>query len=618
MRRPAHPVTQHSSRRTLRNVGVLLTLALLLCAVLAWAAMQGRPVALPDVAGARLPCVSYAPFRRPGHTPFDPALRIGPADIEADLRQLKTVTSCVRTYGLDHGLDAVPQVARALGMQVVLGAWIGRDMVVNAQQLERALALSRDYADVVKLLVVGNEVLLRRELTPEALATLLAHAKRHAVVPVAYADVWEFWQRHAAVLRPHVHVIAAHVLPYWEDQPVAAHHAVAHVQAIAAQLKTMFAPQPVFIAETGWPAAGRQRGPAVPGAVQQAQFARELLAHQTATNPLDFNWIEGFDQPWKRALEGAMGGYWGIFAADGTQRLRLHASTVADPEWWRVPIGAAAGAIAALLWAAGSWQQRRIRAAGATALVLTCSLLGAVLMQQVQLFMQWNRGPSAWWWGGGLAAAATVCTLAAVARLAQRLDWLDADPDGAALQPGAAQALVALARQRTATASDGAIAAPAIVHRAEPLLAISRLVVLFGAACIMLGLIVDARYRALTWPVLLAPAVVLMLLAMLGDRTQGVASMRADKPALAITQPREEHLLAWVLLGTSLALVGLEGVMNAQAWGLALMAAALATVVLWPTHRSPPSTRLGASRLDAGLASTNAASNTAGAPRSTV
>jgi exo-beta-1,3-glucanase (GH17 family) len=54
-------------------------------------------------------------------------LHLEPLQIEADLRQLRAITSCVRTYGVDHGLAAVPAIARALGMRVVLGAWINGD-----------------------------------------------------------------------------------------------------------------------------------------------------------------------------------------------------------------------------------------------------------------------------------------------------------------------------------------------------------------------------------------------------------------------------------------------------------------------------------------------------------
>jgi glucan 1,3-beta-glucosidase len=239
-----------------RRVAVLQLLGAVLAVTLAWAFWRGQPVALPEShADARLPCVSYAPFRRAGDTPFDPTLRISPVAIEADLRLLATITGCVRTYGLDHGLDAVPAIARRLGLRVVLGAWIGRDAAANEIQLQRALQLARDYQDVVQLLVVGNEVLLRRELPAAELASLLARARRASPVPVTYADVWEFWLRHATALREHVDVVAVHILPYWEDEPIGIDQAVNHVAEITAQMQAVFGDTPLFIAETGWPAA---------------------------------------------------------------------------------------------------------------------------------------------------------------------------------------------------------------------------------------------------------------------------------------------------------------------------------------------------------------------------
>ncbi|MEF8715329.1 MAG: hypothetical protein V5B39_17575 [Accumulibacter sp.] len=86
----------------------------------------------------------------------------------------------------------MPAIARSLGMRVVLGEWIDGDAARNAAQPQRALALAGDYADVTDLLVIGNEVLLRGEQTPAALASLLARAKRTSSVPIAYADVRPF------------------------------------------------------------------------------------------------------------------------------------------------------------------------------------------------------------------------------------------------------------------------------------------------------------------------------------------------------------------------------------------------------------------------------------------
>ena len=38
---------------------------------------------------------------------------------------------------------------------------------------------------------------------------------------------------------------------------------------------------------------------------------------------IDYNLIEGFDQPWKRRLEGAMGAGWGVLGSDGLAKFAL-------------------------------------------------------------------------------------------------------------------------------------------------------------------------------------------------------------------------------------------------------------------------------------------------------
>jgi exo-beta-1,3-glucanase (GH17 family) len=558
----ATPPTYHAS--TARRVAVLAMLAVALAATLAWALQGGRPVALPEAAGARLPCVSYAPFRRPGDTPFDPAAHIAPAAIEADLRLLATVTGCVRTYGLDHGLDAVPAVARRVGLRVVLGAWIGRDVAANEIQLRRALELAHEYRNVVQLLVVGNEVLLRRELAPAALAALLERARRESPVPVAYADVWEFWLRHAPALRDHVDVVAAHILPYWEDEPVDNDQAVEHVYTVAARLRQAFGATPVYVAETGWPAAGRQRGPASPGRLEQARFVRELLVRQ-ASEPLPFNLIEAFDQPWKRDLEGAMGGAWGLFDADGVQRVPLAGPVVPDPRWLWPPAAALVTALALLaVW----WRPtRRVAGTPATALALGGALIGAFALWQALALPLWSRG--GWEWAAGIAALglSALCGLAAAWRLAE------------VLQGGANSPRLGIAAALGKHAAGGA-----------RLLALAQATLLFFAAVDALELVFDARYRPLPWPGIAAPALLLLALAWLGDRL----------PAGA----RQERLLAAVCALCAVLVAMFEGPANGQALLYAALLLTLAVATLWPHHASPD---------EAGRGNAKAASSTAGA-----
>ena len=89
-------------------------------------------------------------------------------------------------------------------------------------------------------MVVGNEVLLRGELSATDLGAIIREVKSQVSMPVTYADVWEFWLRHSD-LQNDVDFVTIHILPYWEDVPLPASVAAAHVDDIR---KKVAAPSP--------------------------------------------------------------------------------------------------------------------------------------------------------------------------------------------------------------------------------------------------------------------------------------------------------------------------------------------------------------------------------------
>ncbi len=272
--------------------------------------LQPRLTSVQSTTTSDLPCLSYAPFRRPGATPFDLQFNVTAEQIREDLIAIAPLSRCIRTYGLASGLDQVPAIARELGLKVKLGVWLGRDDQLNNIELSRAVILSQQYSDVIDLIIVGNEVLLRKEMNATQLRQWLLRAKQSISLPVSYADVWEFWLSNDA-LRDAVDVITIHILPYWEDEPVSIDHAIDHVWSIYQKVALHFSEKPVFIGETGWPSQGRQRAGAVASLANQQRFVQDLsLKMKQAALPLNF--IEAIDQPWKRALEGRTGGYWGL------------------------------------------------------------------------------------------------------------------------------------------------------------------------------------------------------------------------------------------------------------------------------------------------------------------
>jgi glucan 1,3-beta-glucosidase len=276
-----------------------------------------QPIALarpPIDASTRLNCVSYAPFRGK-QTPLDPSVRVGAAQISADLAQLARITDCVRTYSTDNGLDQVPALAAKAGLKVIQGIWLSSERLKNRQQIDTVVALAKEYPGVISAIVVGNEVLLRGEMTATDLAAHIRSVKAQVTgIPVTYADVWEFWLRHREIYEA-VDFVTIHILPYWEDIPIRARHAAAHVDSIRKRVAVAFPGKEILIGETGWPSAGRMREGALPSRTNQARVVSEVL-EIARREKYRVNLIEAYDQPWKRALEGTVGGYWGLYDDD--------------------------------------------------------------------------------------------------------------------------------------------------------------------------------------------------------------------------------------------------------------------------------------------------------------
>ncbi len=300
-----------TSSSTLWRYALFNLVVLALISAWFWQQNQPIPLAEPQLAvDGKLQCVSYAPYYGEGQTPLIKGTHISQVQIENDLKLLAKHSQCVRIYSVNQGLDYVPVAASKIGLKVLLGAWIGWVDSDNVQEIHLATQLANQYPDTVVGLIVGNEVLLRGEQTEQAMADYLKLAKQSTKVPVTYADVWEYWLRHPA-LESSVDFVTAHVLPYWEDDPQPVSNAMHHVNVVMDKVTQAFT-KPVMIGETGWPSAGRHRNASVPSAVNQARYIREFLLRAEEAK-WNYNIIEAVDQPWKRFLEGAVGGYWGLY-----------------------------------------------------------------------------------------------------------------------------------------------------------------------------------------------------------------------------------------------------------------------------------------------------------------
>ncbi|MEW6257515.1 MAG: beta-1,6-glucan synthase [Pseudomonadota bacterium] len=344
-------------------------LAAVILAIVGYWAWMGQPVAMPAsplAAGEKLPCVSYAPFRE-GQSPLNGGTPIPEAQIDEDLAQLARVTSCVRTYSVELGLDKVAPLAKKHGLKVFQGIWLSSDQKKNRTEIDAGIALANQYPDTISALIVGNEVMLRGELSAADISTILKDVRARAGgVPVTYADVWEFWER-AKALSDDVDFVTVHILPYWEDLPVSAREAGAHIDRIRQHVADQFPGKEILIGETGWPSAGRMREGALPSPAEQALVLHDVLK-LAREKGYRVNVIEAFDQPWKRRSEGTVGGHWGLIDSADRQEKFQWGQPVSNHPRWQAQAGAGVAlALASFGFAVyGARRARRIDGRGPT------------------------------------------------------------------------------------------------------------------------------------------------------------------------------------------------------------------------------------------------------------
>uniref|UniRef100_UPI004048DFFC glycoside hydrolase family 17 protein n=1 Tax=Aliarcobacter sp. TaxID=2321116 RepID=UPI004048DFFC len=264
---------------------------------------------------SKLQCVSYAPFAK-DESPFlfDKGLVISEELVRKDLELLSKYTDCIRTYST-VGLEMIPKIAKENNLKMLMGAWVSSDEVSTKKELDTLIKLAKEYSDITKAVIVGNEVLLRGDISDQQLFNYIKEVKTALPnIKVTYADVWEFWIKYP-IIQKTTDFVTIHILPYWEDEPKGIEDAISHLALVRMEVEDLLQDKNILIGETGWPSEGRMREDALPSKINQAIFIREFVTLAEEKN-WDYNIIEAFDQPWKRVSEGAVGGFWGLFDKD--------------------------------------------------------------------------------------------------------------------------------------------------------------------------------------------------------------------------------------------------------------------------------------------------------------
>jgi exo-beta-1,3-glucanase (GH17 family) len=372
---------------------LLLLLSIVLAAgltILAWW-LPNRPVQVGhDPAGPKVGMIeslSFAPFRR-GQGPLN---KIYPSaeQVEEDLASLQGITRGVRTYTAREGLEVVPAKAGQYGLQVMQGIWLGREPDINAAEVEAGIRLANQYPDTIKSVIVGNEVLLRKDLTVDQLIAQIRKVKAAVKQPVTYADVWEFWLRFPQLL-DEVDFVTVHFLPYWEDMPIGVAHSMPHIMDVYRTVQARLPGKPVVIGEVGWPSQGRSRREAIPSPIEAAGFITDFLQLAEREN-LSYNLVEAFDQPWKERLEGTVGAAWGVLDEVRQPKFEIGGKVSNLPQW---PLFAGLSLLLGLILMVVRAQQLAALPPRAMLIaVLFAQGLGALLGATIEHGLEYNYSP---------------------------------------------------------------------------------------------------------------------------------------------------------------------------------------------------------------------------------
>lgn len=274
-----------------------------------------------------IPGFSFSPFQE-GQNPLENKLP-SKTDIQRDLKLMQGKTNAIRTYTVDGVFGDIPALADPYGLNVTLGAWISPDLKANRKELDRMLEVANTPPYNVVRLIVGNEVLLRKDLPQAQLESYLDEARAKTDIPVSTAEPWHVWLKHPE-LAEHVDFIAVHLLPFWEG--IALDQAVDFAMNTYHQLQRAFPDKKIVISEVGWPSQGRTIKQAVASQANQAKFLRRFI-HKAQQEGIVFYVMEAFDQPWKAGIEGSVGGHWGVFDAAREQKFEMRSPIIAIPQW---------------------------------------------------------------------------------------------------------------------------------------------------------------------------------------------------------------------------------------------------------------------------------------------
>lgn len=226
-------------------------------------------------------------------------------------------TKWVRSFSCTEGNEFIPMAAREKGLNTMVGAWIGNSMDQNEKEIEALIRLTKQgYVDVA---VVGNEVLLRNELSEQQVLDYIKRVKEALPdTPIGYVDAYYQFHERPQLLEA-CDLVLANCYPFWEGCSI--DQASMYLKQMYAITKSVSQGKPVIITETGWPDKGDDINDAKPSQINAMKYFVNVN-NWADKEQIQLFYFSSFDESWKVHHEGDVGARWGLW--DKNEKLKYN------------------------------------------------------------------------------------------------------------------------------------------------------------------------------------------------------------------------------------------------------------------------------------------------------
>lgn len=198
---------------------------------------------------------------------------------------------------------------------------LAANVIGNAAEVQRAISLAREFADIVVAVNVGNEALVNwnDHMVPvEQVIAYVRTVKAAITQPVTVAENYVWWRDDGAALAAEVDYLGVHTYPVWEEKSI--DEGLAYTIENLLGVQAAHPGKPIAILEVGWATTAVEFGERA-GEAQQTRYYTELRAWAARNNVTVF-WFEAFDEPWKGDpnLPDGAEKHWGLWFVDRTPK----------------------------------------------------------------------------------------------------------------------------------------------------------------------------------------------------------------------------------------------------------------------------------------------------------